>query len=52
MMCWYFKCEDDRALQVEWCVRSAQRVALPEIIVDTLVSALTRRGRHERDRLV
>ena len=27
-------------------VRSAQRVALREITVDTLVSTLTRRGRH------
>ena len=32
--------------------RSAQRVALREITVDTLASTLTRRGRHERDRLV
>ena len=31
---------------------SAQRVSLCEINVDTLVSTLTRRGRHERDRLV
>ena len=28
------------------CVRSAQRGALREINVDTLVSTLTRRGRH------
>ena len=34
------------------CVRSAQRGALREINVDTLVSSLARRGRHQRDRLV
>ena len=32
--------------------RSAQRVALREINVDTLVYTLTRRGRHQRYRLV
>ena len=31
--------------------RSAQRVALYEIYVDILVSTLTGRGRHQRDRL-
>ena len=33
-------------------MRSAQRVALREINVDTLVSTLIRRGRHQRDRIV
>ena len=33
-------------------VRSAQRSDLREINLDTLVSILTRRGLHQRDRLV
>ena len=33
-------------------MRSAQRGALREINVDTLVSTLKLRGRHQRDRLV